>query len=408
MEYFNLNNSYGSMDEQRGLLAKLLADGVEPVADLVLNHRSGERSWADFKNPDWGLWSICSDDSAFSSLNSPLLNTPVSQRGAPEEFAYPYTSHRTYSYPSFRNIDHTNVTVRKDVLRYLLELKSLGYLGWRYDMVHGYHAKWVAMYNRETHPTFSVGEYDWGAHAEQRGWIWYSATKPGDLTTASNVFDFTTFFSLKNGIGSYGLLYGNGNGIGMIGDNTDGIAWKQRSVTFVENHDTGYRTNDDGTAQSGHQLDTFANNWRVEQAYAYILTHPGVPCVFWKHYFEWGSDLQNKIRALINARKVAGVNSGSVVNLQDNARQKNVYSAMIQGTRGQLYVRIGGTDADWQPSSSGYANYREYAVGNGWHVWAAMPGNPEVEQAPFDNPLPKPPAYTPGNDISVTDAMVKP
>jgi hypothetical protein len=41
-------------------------------------------------------------------------------------------------------------------------------------------------------------------------------------------------------------------------------------------------------------FDSFANNWQVEQAYAQILTHPGAPSVYWKHYFEWGSDLQNK------------------------------------------------------------------------------------------------------------------
>jgi alpha-amylase len=65
-------------------------------------------------------------------------------------------------------------------------------------------------------------------------------------------------------------------------------------------------TNEDGTPQQGHQFDSFANNWHVEQAYAQILTHPGVSCVYWKHYYDWGSDLQNKIKALINARKVAG------------------------------------------------------------------------------------------------------
>ena len=53
---------------------------------------------------------------------------------------------------------------------------------------------------------------------------------------------------------------------------------------------------------------------RPGQAYAYILTHPGLPSVYWKHYFDWGPELQNKIRALINARKVAGVTSGSRFN----------------------------------------------------------------------------------------------
>src|SRR5205823_4931808 len=161
---------------------------------------------------------------------------------------------------------------------------------------------WIAAYNNATTPTFCVGEYDWGAHNEQRGWIWYSAADPaGDrLRTSCSVFDFTTYFTLKGnkGIGRYFTWYGVGSCIGMVGDTTDGQPWKNRAVTFLENHDTGYRTNDDGSPQPDHQFDSFGNNWEVEQAYAQILTHPGVPTVYWKHYFDWGVDLQNKVRAL--------------------------------------------------------------------------------------------------------------
>jgi hypothetical protein len=56
------------------------------------------------------------------------------------------------------------------------------------------------------------------------------------------------------------------------------------------------------------------------------LTHPGIPTVYGKHYFDWGSSLQAKLEALINARKVAGVNSGSVEHLQDNAAARGVYA----------------------------------------------------------------------------------
>ena len=83
----------------------------------------------------------------------------------------------------------------------------------------------------------------------------------------------------------------------MVGDTTDGLPWKNRAVTFLENHDTGYRTNEDGTPQEHHEFDSFANGWEVEQGYAQILTHPGVPTVYWKHYFDWGADLRNRIRA---------------------------------------------------------------------------------------------------------------
>ncbi len=406
-EYFDLNNSYGSFNQHQAMLRTLLENGIEPVADIVINHRNGSSKWADFKNPDWGTWAITRDDEAFTDPASEVYNTKVELRGAPEE-RLEYAPQRTaaYTYGSFRDIDHTNPRVRRDLMRYLLQLKSLGYRGWRYDMVHGYHARWVAQYNRASRPTFAVGEYDWDKQGEQRGWAWYSATTPGDLHSASDVFDFTTFYSLKNNKGNYRPWYGFGQGLGLVGDTTDGLPWKNRAVTFLENHDTGYRTNEDGTPQKDHGADSFANNWEVEQGYAYILTHPGVPCVFWKHYFDWGNDLQNKIKALINARKVAGVNAGSMLYLQDNAREKGIYAAMVQGSHGQLYVRIGGDDSAWQPFFSNYSNYREYAQGAGWKVWVATAGNLAVQQAPLKKPFPVP-EYRSPEKIDILEEWLK-
>jgi alpha-amylase len=410
-ELFRFDNSYGSFEEHRAMLEALLKAGIEPVADIVINHRDGSHGWAGFQNPAWGTWAITRDDESFTNPTSEAFNTPVDKRGGPEEIPSEYAEQRgrTYPYDSFRDIDHTNQQVRKDVIKHLLGLKSLGYRGWRFDMVHGYHARWIALYNKKSEPTFSVGEYDWGAHNEQRGWIWHSAvdgTTSGQahLKTSSSVFDFTTFFSLKSnkGTGRYFAWYGLGNGIGMVGDTTDGLPWKNRAVTFLENHDTGYRTNEDGTPQLHHDSDSFANSWEVEQAYAHILTHPGLPCVYWKHYFDWGGDLHNKIKALINARKVAGVHAGSPLHLQENARANGVYAARIDGRHGQLYVRIGGSDTDWQPSYSNYENYREYARGAGWKVWLKMPGNPEVRHVELKGPLPIP-TFTPPPSIVVSE-----
>jgi alpha-amylase len=216
------------------------------------------------------------------------------------------------------------------------------------------------------------------------------------------VFDFTSFFTLKDNKGRYAAWYGFGNGIGMIGDTTDGLPWKNRAVTFTENHDTGYRTAEDGSPEKDHRFDSFANTWEVEQAYAYILTHPGVPCVYWKHYFDWGAELSGRIRALVNARKVAGVKSGSRLHTQNNALAAGVYAAMVEGTRGRLFVRIGGGDSDWEPGRSDYRGYRDYAHGAGWKVWVSLPGNPAVNQAAPRPALPVPDFRRP-EDITIQD-----
>jgi alpha-amylase len=401
-QYFQLDNAYGNFAQHRAMLRALLQQGVEPVADIVINHRDGTRDWADFTNPTWGLWAVCRNDELFEQAT--WSNTPDAERGAEEE-SVPYDSFggTTYRYESFRDLDHTNRQVRKDILRYLLQLKSIGYRGWRYDMVHGFHARWIALYNKRSKPTFSVGEYEWDHHDAQRGWIWHTASVPDDLKTASAVFDFSTHFTLQDNKTNYVRWYGSG----MIGDQTDGLSWKQKSVTFLENHDTGYRTEENGNAEKDHTSDSFLNNWEVEQAYAYILTHPGVPSVYWKHYFDWGSTLRNKIKALINARKVAGVHAGSTVHRQDNARDKGIYGAMIQGKKGALYVRVGGSDQDWQPSLSGYSDYREYAYGDGWKVWVKLPGNPAHQFAPLKAALPVP-AYRTPTTIPIPDSWLEP
>jgi alpha-amylase len=92
------------------------------------------------------------------------------------------------------------------------------------------------------------------------------------------------------------------------------------------------------------------------------------------------------------------VNAGSKVDLQTNARDAGVYAARITGRNGELYVRIGGSDQQWQPSASGYSDYREYAQGAGWKVWVKLPGNPPFQQAPRRGALPVP-QYRPADQI---------
>lgn len=70
-----------------------------------------------------------------------------------------------------------------------------------------------------------------------------------------------------------------------------------------------------------------------------------------------------------------------------------------------LYVRVGGSDAEWQPSHSNYRDYREYAAGSGWKVWVKLPGNPPVKQAALAGALPVPVYKEPGT-MQVPDALV--
>ena len=65
-----------------------------------------------------------------------------------------------------------------------------------------------------------------------------------------------------------------------------------RSVTFVDNHDTS----DGGSGIVNDKL----------LAYAYILTHEGYPCVYWKDYYNWSLGMEgtpNGIAALVHAHE---------------------------------------------------------------------------------------------------------
>lgn len=49
-----------------------------------------------------------------------------------------------------------------------------------------------------------------------------------------------------------------------------------QAITFVDNHSTG--------SEPRHWP---FPDWGVMLGYAYILTHPGTPCVFWDHVHAW-------------------------------------------------------------------------------------------------------------------------
>ena len=49
----------------------------------------------------------------------------------------------------------------------------------------------------------------------------------------------------------------------------------------------------------------------MEQGYAYILTHPGTPCVFWDHLSD--QRLRDTVGRLVACRKRNGLNCRSAV-----------------------------------------------------------------------------------------------
>ncbi|KAJ3169345.1 hypothetical protein HDU87_000665 [Geranomyces variabilis] len=335
-----LDSKYGVERDLRTLVKNLTDANILPLADIVINHRVGTHDWADFSNPAFpnNAAAVCSGDEWGQHGGNP--------QGAADT---------GLNYASGRDLDHTNADVQAAILRYLNTLKSIGYAGWRYDFVLGFGGQYVGEYNKATSAAFSVGEKwedlnlnDPSSHRNSiRDWIVATGSQ-------SSAFDFTTKGMLQNAIttANYASLVVNGAPCGLIGIDP------AHAVTFVDNHDTGPSTN--GNGQSGQNLWPFPAT-SIMLGYAYILTHPGVPSVYWYHYIT--KQLKSAIDPLIAARKAAGVTATSPVSIAQ--ADNSVYAAYTTGASGSLAVKIG--PGSWAPKE-GYTLVNRDV---NWAVWKA-------------------------------------
>jgi alpha-amylase len=294
----------------------------------------GSTGWSDFTNPNWTTWSIVNGD----ECNCGLGNADTGQ-----------------GYSAARDLDHKNVgEVQNGIINWLnYTLKPVGFSGLRFDYVKGFSASYAGQYSNAFAPDFCVGEmwpdsFDLNNLNANRQAImdWINGT-----SNSCGAFDFTTKGILNDALanGNYWRLKGSdGKPQGAIG------WWPAMSVTFVDNHDTG----------PAESCGTGQNLWPVPcgsvlEGYAYILSHPGIPTVFYPHIYNW--NLKTQIAALMAARKNAGVNSTSAVAIQQATQ--GLYAAIITGTTHQLAMKIGPNS--WSPG----AGWTLQTSGNNYAVW---------------------------------------
>lgn len=337
-EYYDLHSQWGTREGLEKAIRAMHADGIKVLADAVLNHRSGRDGWADFYSPDWPTTVVVQNDS--------WPGVP----GEPNNGKSPDYSEGMLD-PGSRNLDHRDPRVMRDQIVFLRWLRyTLGYDGWRYDFVNGYAPAHVGEFNDATQPVFSVGEY-W-QRDRQTIVNWMDGTDgSAGKENASAAFDYPTHFNVQDAVASddYTGLNDNGKPSGIIG------WWPMKAVTFVENHDTAPR-------DPGFVFTTAYKDQRMV-AYAYILTHPGIPCVFWPHFFDWGQGYRDQVVKLISIRKAAGINSVSPVSVA--AAGKGLYAAITNGDRQEVAVKLGSSLA-WTPPGAGWT---QAASGNNYAVW---------------------------------------
>ena len=291
--WFNdYNSSFGNEVQLRSMIQTFKTVGLGTIADVVINHRRNLSNWVDFPKETWNgetyemlSTDICANDDGGATKKWATSNG----------YSVSANNDTGEGWGGMRDLDHKSENVQRIVKAYLnFLLSDLGYAGFRYDMVKGYSGSYTKMYNEDSKPQFSVGEC-WDSSNTIRKWI-------DDTEKTSAAFDFQFRYTVRNACNNGNWTYLNRQNDGnwpLVSNNYDGGAYRQYAVTFVENHDTEWRSS--SAPQDPIKKDTLAAN-------AFLLAMPGTPCVFLKHW----QDYKPEIKAMIAARKLSGINNKSV------------------------------------------------------------------------------------------------
>lgn len=357
--YFNQKSSFGSEAQLRDMIAAFREKGTGVIADVVINHRSNmgqNGSWVDYpaetyngKTYQMYATDICRNDDGGATLGWANSNgLSLSQNDDTGE-----------DWSGCRDLDHKSANVQECVKAYLkFLLEDIGYTGFRYDMVKGFYAYFIADYNVAAHPAFSVGEF-WDSTNKIKEWVNNSKGYVSDTPTSA-AFDFQFRYRMRDAINNRDWRWLGYDEKPLSADSY----YKQYAVTFVENHDTEKRSN--GDEQDPIRTDTLAAN-------AYLLAMPGTPCVFYTHW----RDNKYPIKQMILARRLAGITNTS--SSQQKYSAQNYYATATTGKNATLLCVVGNTP---QSYNAGSTQYTEILSGKGYRyllnrgantVWMDVP-----------------------------------
>ena len=239
---------FGSRTELEQLVSTAEQEDITLMADLVFNHNSG----GDLEyNPNVDDYTYTDFQPASGQYTFDYNNFHPSTEAE-------YDAGTFAGFPDLAHANSETFNVVQNHQQWLDD--TIGFDAWRYDFVKGLNP-WVVRELQQNVGGFGVGELWDGNKNVLHQWL-------NDINYTASVFDFPFFYSLQamanDGSGNYDMR--NLWGSGMLYD----VPF--HTVTFVENHDTD-------------KDDPIVRDKRM--AYATILTHEGLPTVFWKDYYNY-------------------------------------------------------------------------------------------------------------------------
>ncbi len=325
-QYSNQNSAWGTQNELLEFINRMHAANTKVVADIVINHAGCKSSWCDFYTQYFGEYGTFEPDASWIAKSDEVNSNPEAgdckgKATGPEDGGYNMQD----NYGSARDWAHAKPEVQEMMKAYLKWMKNvIGFDGWRYDYAQGFKGKYINMYNSASENYFSVVEFWNGDMNNIKSYL-------NDVNWNTLAFDFSTKYTAIQGIadGDYGKCKASG----LLG-----AGLSKYAVTFVDNHDTyfgceGGRNNNDEIGGCGKSMEDY-NKDRVLGANAFILSMPGVPCVFYPHWVKY----KDAIGKMVLARKAAGVHSESKVS--DEAGN-GFYKSTITGKHGSIRLLLG-------------------------------------------------------------------
>ena len=337
-QYSNQNSDWGKQKDLLEFINRMHAANTKVVADIVINHAGCKSSWCDFYPQNFGEYGTFQPDASWVCKTDEVNYNPEAgewqgKATGTDDGGYNMQD----NYASARDWAHADPRVQEMMKAYLKWMKEeMGFDGWRYDYAQGFKGKYIDMYNNAAANYFSVVEFWNGDMNNIKSYL-------NDVNWNTLAFDFSTKYSAIQGIADEDYFKCKGSGL-------LGAGLSKFAVTFVDSHDTyfgcqGGRDNNDEIGGCGKSMEDY-NMDRVLGANAFILSMPGVPCVFYPHWAKY----KDAIGKMVLARKAAGVHSESQVS--DEAGN-GYYKATITGKHGSVRLLLG-SNSGYNTTPAGY------------------------------------------------------